>query len=274
MGNVSISIKRFLGNKNTVTILGVIVGIVVLYVGYNWRVNQAVEPVSVPYAKTEIRANSKITNDMIGVIKVSKSMIDTTPNLVTTSNNVIGKFVNPNTTIPENSLFYQSQLMEEEETPNYITRNIDECYTIFSLPVNLDDTYGNSIMPGDYIDLYITATDDSGLTIFGKFIESIKVQAVRDSQGKNVFSSESNGVPNVLVFSVPNDMHSYLVRASLIGTNNIKIKPVPRNAEYTENHAEAVTNESFKNFIDSKSNQSYDTSEIDNAKCNNKKSNN
>ena len=53
MGNISISIKRFLGNKNTVTILGVIVGIIVLYVGYNWRVNQAVEPQTVPFAKKE-----------------------------------------------------------------------------------------------------------------------------------------------------------------------------------------------------------------------------
>ena len=35
MGNIMISIKRFLGNKNTVTILGVIVGIVVLYFGYS-----------------------------------------------------------------------------------------------------------------------------------------------------------------------------------------------------------------------------------------------
>ena len=32
MGNVGISIKRFLGNKNTVTILGVIIGIGVLVV--------------------------------------------------------------------------------------------------------------------------------------------------------------------------------------------------------------------------------------------------
>ena len=40
MGNIMISIKRFLGNKNTVTILGVIIGIAVLYFGYNIRVNR------------------------------------------------------------------------------------------------------------------------------------------------------------------------------------------------------------------------------------------
>ena len=46
MGNLIISIKRFLGNKNTVTILGVLVGIIVLYVGYTYRVKKALEPQS------------------------------------------------------------------------------------------------------------------------------------------------------------------------------------------------------------------------------------
>ena len=85
MGNISISIKRFLGNKNTVTILGVIVGIIVLYVGYNWRVNQAVEPQTVPFAKKELVSNTLITNDLVSTIKVSKSMVDQTPNLITSS---------------------------------------------------------------------------------------------------------------------------------------------------------------------------------------------
>ena len=51
MNNLLVGIKRFLGNKNTVTIIGVLAGIAVLYIGYNWRVKQAIEPKSVPYAK-------------------------------------------------------------------------------------------------------------------------------------------------------------------------------------------------------------------------------
>ena len=36
--NILVSIKRFFANKNTVTILGVIVIIAILYFGYNYRV--------------------------------------------------------------------------------------------------------------------------------------------------------------------------------------------------------------------------------------------
>ena len=39
MNNLKASMKKFFGNKNTVTILGVILCLVILYIGYNYRIN-------------------------------------------------------------------------------------------------------------------------------------------------------------------------------------------------------------------------------------------
>ncbi len=255
MGNIGVTIKRFLGNKNTVTILGVILGIFVLIVGYNWRVKQAIEPQSVPYAKQELKANTLITVDMVGSVKVSKSMVDTTANLVTSSSQVIGKYIAYDAKVPEGSLFYKSQLMTEEHLPNYIIKDIEDGYTVYSLGVNMDSTYANSIMPDDYIDLYFKAIDDAGLIMFAKLIESIKVIAVRDSSGKSVFSSESaSSTPSKLIFAVPDELFRLLKKADYITSNSIEIIPVPRNATYTENPGETqVTSEEVKNFILSKS---------------------
>lgn len=255
MGNIMVSIKRFLGNKNTVTIIGVLAGIAVLYIGYNWRVKQAVEPQSVPYAKQEIKANTLITNDMIGSIKVSKSMVDTTGNLVTSNGQVIGKYAAYDTTIPEGSLFYKSQLMTEEQLPNYIVKDIAEGYTVYSLTVNSHLTYANSIMPDDYIDLFFKAVNDDQKIIFTKLIASIKVIAVKDAAGKSVFSSESeSGTPAELVFAVPNEMFLLLKKADYISTNSIEIIPVPRNASYSENPgATQVSNQEIVDFINAKS---------------------
>lgn len=255
MNNLLVGIKRFLGNKNTVTIIGVLAGIAVLYIGYNWRVKQAIEPKSVPYAKQEIAANTLITNDMVGSVKVSKSMVDSTQNLATSNNQVVGKYVAYDSTIPEGSLFYKSQLMTEEQLPNYIVRNIPEGYTVYSLEVNSHLTYANSIMPNDYIDLYFKAMDDENKVIFTKLIESIKVIAVKDSQGKSVFSSESkNSQPAELVFAVPDDMFLLLKKSDYITSNSIAIVPVPRNANYTENpNATQVASDVIIDFILSKS---------------------
>ncbi len=259
MGNIAISLKRFLGNKNTVTIIGVILGIIVLYVGYSWRVKQAVEPQTVPFAKTEIAGNTLITREQVGSIKVSKSMVNQTPELVTSQMQVIGKYVSYDTKIPAGSLFYSSQLMAAEQRPNYITENIEKCHTLFSLPVTLHSTYANAIMPDDYIDLFVSGTDDRGLAIVAKLIESIKVRDVRDARGISVFSSASTGDPAELIFSVPNDMFLLLTRARLTGV--FTIFPVPRNKEYTENHsATQVASQQIIDLINSKANLEYSVS--------------
>lgn len=253
MGNIGISIKRFLGNKNTVTIIGVLAGVVVLYLGYNWRVNQAVEPQSVPFAKMTIAGNTEITSDMIGSIKVSKNMVDTTRNLVTSAGQVVGKYVKYDTTIPEGALFYASQLMTEEDLPNSVIKDIPEGYAVYSLKVDLHSTYGNSIMPKDYIDLYFKAVDDNNYIVFGKFIESIQVLAVKDSAGHHVFTSNSNGIPSELLFAVPDDYFLLLKKAGYIRTNSIEIIPVPRNKNYTDKPGETqITSEEVKAFINAK----------------------
>ena len=61
MNSLLTKIKRFIGNKNTVTILCVVAGLVILYVGYNWRVKEAINPTLVPYAKVTLEARHVIT---------------------------------------------------------------------------------------------------------------------------------------------------------------------------------------------------------------------
>ena len=54
MNNVKTAIRRFFTNKNTVTIIGVLLGIVILYVGYNYRINSQINPTSVPVSYTHL----------------------------------------------------------------------------------------------------------------------------------------------------------------------------------------------------------------------------
>ena len=65
MENVMASFKRFFKNKNTVTIIGVIIILVLLYIGYSSQINKAVEPVSIPDATETIQPRTQITSDMV-----------------------------------------------------------------------------------------------------------------------------------------------------------------------------------------------------------------
>ena len=63
MGNIVTTIKRFLGNKNTVTILAILAGVIVLWYFYNYRVNQAITTIQIPYAVEAIDTGKAIEND-------------------------------------------------------------------------------------------------------------------------------------------------------------------------------------------------------------------
>ena len=108
-------LKKFLSNKNTVTVVGIVVAIFVLYFAYNWRVNQATNPVTVPYARTQISPGTQITESMVGTRQVPPSMLQ--GDVVRSASEVIDKYSNADTLIPAGSLFYQRQVVEKEQLP-------------------------------------------------------------------------------------------------------------------------------------------------------------
>lgn len=252
MGNLMLKLKRFLGNKNTVTILCVVAGVAVLLIGYNYRVNQAVQPVNVPYALVRMEPKSKVEADNVGTIKVSGAFVEQTEDLITSKSYILNNewYVNYDTVIPEGGLFYKSQLVPKDEIPDTAFDDIEEGATIFSLSVDSHSTYGNSIMPGNFIDLYLKATDENGKVIFGKFIESIKVLSVRDSSGNDVFAdSQVQRNSSELLFAVKDDLFMLLSEASFVG--GIDIVPVPRNAAYrNEGDTENGTQVSKQELVD------------------------
>jgi len=250
MGSLLNTIKKFISNKNTVTILGVLAGVIVLWAFYSYRVNNATTPIRVPYAKETLNATDEITSEVIGWVEVNSAFLGTA-DVIRDTSSLINHYVATGTSIPAGGLFYSTQVVTKAELPNTVFDDIPDGHTIYTLAVNNHTTYGNSIYPGDKIDLYLKATDDTGKVMFGKFIESISVLAVRDSSGKNVFGSTNTRTPAELLFAVPNDMYELLMLTGYI--SGITIVPVPRNKNYTEEGGEVHTYEYLKNFILAKS---------------------
>ena len=230
--------KKFLTNKTTVTIIGVVAGVAVLVGFYLYRVNQEVNPREVIVATRTIAATEEITRDDIRIVQISNSFLSGA-DVYTASqrDSLVGKYVNTGTSIPAGGMFYTSQIVEKEELPNSIFDEIPDGYTIYQLRVNNESTYANSIYPGDHIDLWMSTTQD-GLVYYGEFISNIEVLAVRDSNGENVFA-------------VPTDMYRYLKVAEFI--SGITITPLVRNTSYNSDVGSTeITNEVLLQMIQSR----------------------
>ena len=238
MGNF----QKFLKNKNTVTILGVLACLVILYAGYTMRINQKTALVDVYYANQTIQPKTLITEEMVSKMSVPESFIK--GNYYKNYNDIKGKYSNYNTVIAEGSIFYSDLLVAEEDLPDAMFYDVNEGERIVSFPVTTESTYGNSIMPSNKVDVYVKLMEKDKV-VYGQYFEKVEVLAVKDSAGNNVFeSSDETRTPAYVYFSL--EEAKYLLFSSLeyiqdyYTIYDIEIVLVPNTVEFKAEEATAT----------------------------------
>ena len=249
----NLNLNKFLKNKNTVTILGVLVCLLILYVGYTSRINAKTKLIDVYYANQTIQPKTLITDEMVSKTSIPESFIK--GNYYRNYNDIVGKYSNYNTMIAEGSLFYSDLLIEESNLPDAILYDVNEGERVVSFPVTMESTYGNSIMPGNKVDVYVKIIDDKSKVIYGQFYEKVEILGVKDSAGKNVFeNTEETRTPSYVYFSL--EEAKYLLFSSLqyvqdfYANYEIEIVLVPNTVEFKAEEATAteVTSEFLYDF--------------------------
>ena len=247
-------LKNLLANKNVVTIIGAILIVIVLYFFYNYRVNQAINPVSVPYALVTIGPRTEITSDKIGYMDVQPSALK--ESVLTRVKDIEGMYTNVNCTIPAGSLFYGDLIVQEKELPDAFLKEkeiVNEGMVPYNFKVNVNTTYGNSIYPDTYVDVYFKGLNN-GKIILGKLITNVKVLAVKDNAGRHVFENMTEErTPSQIIFAVTEEIHELLRVAEYIKDAELII--VPTGVSYRPVSAEGgivteITDAEIKSFIE------------------------
>ena len=252
MNNLKASMKKFLGNKNTVTILGIILCLVILYIGYNYRINSKTELVAVPVAKQTIQPRTYITDDMIEIRNVPIELLNTSK-YYTTAKSIVGKYSNYNTMIAKGSLFYTDLVVDEKDLPDSAFSGVPEGYTVINYPVTIATTYANSMAPGSHINIYYKSLNDDGEVMFGKFISNIEVLDVKDSSGRHVFeNSDEARTPAYMLFAVPEETHLLLRKALYLTDYDVELLLIPNTATLSEDQKVTVSSLQIEEFINSK----------------------
>lgn len=230
------SIVRFLKNKNTVTVIGIILIVTILWAGYYFQLQSQVKPVSVPVAATTIQPRTQITSDMIKYVDVPKGYIS--KNAITNSAQIISMYSQYNTMIPEGSMFYNEAITSEETMPNHLLKLLNEGEIGISL--KLEDSQkmpGFNIMPNEKIDLYVKIATKEGTIMFGRLLENMTVLDVLNDQGESTYEV-SDGTRNTkyLVFGVQEDLFLLLKRADYLTT--VQFIPIQHGAWVDDSDAQ------------------------------------
>ncbi len=235
------SLKRMLKSKGFVTGLCALLAVLVLVVGYNLRVNNATKPVRVPVAAARLSPRHQITSEDIVYVSIPRDAIASS--YYAHDMDIIGRYVNYDTTIPQGSMFYDGAIVDREDLPDESLFGVDEGETLYYLTVNMLTSYTNSILPNRYIDIYIS-TKMNGKALVGKLLENVKVLQVKTADGRNVFDdSQQSNSPYVILFSLPEEQHLLMRKISAInaysisgtsGFSRIDVIPVPTTAYFKE----------------------------------------
>lgn len=236
MDSFAVKMKRFLQNKDTVTFLGIVLLILALYLAYTIRVQNQIKTVSVPYANTNIMAGTKITRDMVSIRQVPASMVG--KGVLTRPQDIINRYTLGTSIIPKGSLFYDQAVVSAEDAAISAELSYPEGYRKYTLSTSVDATYGNSILPGNYVDIWMSVRPDlaSKKLLIGKLISNVKIISVRDSTGAHVFQNlDENLTPAILNFALPSDCFDLLTAATKINrTFQPEIKIIPTNESLKE----------------------------------------
>lgn len=261
MGNLTTSFRKFLQNKNTVTVVGVVLAIFVLYFAYTMRIKTTLNPVTVPYAAEQIAAGTQITEDMISTRQVPPSMLE--GEVIQDVGSIVDKYAAADTIIPQGSLFYKRAVVEREELPDNIILQYPKGYVLYNLAVNSETTYGNSIYPGNYIDIYLKAVNklteaqlqnpgiEADQVMIGKLMSNIEVLAVKDGAGEPVFQNlDEKKDPAMIVFAVPEEYFILLKKSEYMRSYDTTLILVPTNESLKDEPSDLeISSETLKNWI-------------------------
>ena len=194
---------------------------------------------------------------MVGTTQIPPSML--TDDVYRTVSDVVGKYSNADTIIPRGSLFFNRNVVEKEELPANIILDLKEGYVLYNLEVNTKKAYGNSIYPGNYIDIYLKArtkeiagvTTEQKRVLLDRLLKNVKVIAVKDDKGKPVFKDlDENREPAMVIFALPEDYYKMLKKAEYLRTYDSELIPVPTNESLKDEPGElAIGSKTLESWI-------------------------
>ena len=239
------SIVRFFKNKNTVTVIGIILIVAILWGGYYYQLQKQVKPVSVPVAAVTIQPRTKITADMITYVDVPKAYIS--DNAITSDDSILDMYSNYNTVIPAGSMFYSESLTTEKALPNYLLSQLKEGEYLVSYDLDSSDSYRSwGIMPGDKVDFYMRVVSDEGSVMLGKFLENVEILDVTDEDGNSTYEvNDGSRSASKLIFAAQEDIFLLLLRSNYL---DVELFPVQHGAWI--NDSETVIKLTTQELID------------------------
>ena len=206
--------------KQNILFVGVVICICLISYGISIiYINHELELIEVYVANDNLVARTQIDQDSIKLIKIPKAYLS--DQVVLKKNDIVGKYVKLNTSIPEGSLVYESSIEQLDDTIDKPALLLKVNQAVFALDVNMSSTAGNTIQAGSKIDIYGTIKNNRE-TIVDLLFKQVRVLSIKDKNGNEV-DNKTNQVPKIMLIAV--DQEEIPILTKVIAVGDITITP-------------------------------------------------
>lgn len=206
--------------KQNILFVGVVICICLISYGISIiYINHELELVEVYVANDNLVARTQIDQNSIKLIKIPKAYLS--DQVVLNKNDIVGKYVKLNTSIPEGSLVYESSIERLDDTIDKPALLLKVNQAVFALDVNMSSTAGNTIQAGSKIDIYGTIKNNRE-TIVDLLFKQVRVLSIKDKNGNEV-DNKTNQVPKIMLIAV--DQEEIPILTKVIAVGDITITP-------------------------------------------------
>lgn len=207
-------------NKNRWILVGLILfvsfvafGVSVLYV------NHELELIEVYVAKDDLRARTLMDESVIRLVKVPKAYLSDA--VVIKKEDIVGKYIKLNSSIPKGSLVYLSSIERLDDAIDEPALLLNVNQAVFAIEVNLSSTSGNTLQKGSKVDIYATIKNNRD-TIVDLLFKQVRVLSIKDKNGNEV-NDESNQIPKIMLIAM--DQNEIPILTKVIAMGDITITP-------------------------------------------------
>jgi pilus assembly protein CpaB len=164
-----------------ILVMALLMGLVTTVLFFNYmkkfdQVKAADESVvTVVAAKLAIKANTKITPELLQTIQIPAAHV--LPQAVRNSTDAAGKIAVMD--MAPGEILLSHHLKNQEEEALFVSKKVQEGYRAVTAGVNLVQSVSNLIEPGDYVDVVLTLTDKQLDRVISTTInENLRVLAI------------------------------------------------------------------------------------------------
>ena len=200
-------------------LVGILFSLVILFVALYFYLDYRLGMKEVAISKYSLKNRTLISEDEIEFIKVPEAYLN--EEVLVSKEDIVGKYVKINTSVPKGSFFYRGALDDYENIKDKLGSELLEGEVNFDISANNIKVNQAYLTKGMYVDIYLTINSDKVLSDL--LINNVRIIGLYDNNHHEIKDYDIDSYLQDISLAVNKEALPYLNKAEVIGELSIVV---------------------------------------------------